>query len=110
MQDDRVVEIHGDPRKIHHAVELVIGHLRKFLVDRSVLPLFEYNVRIFIPLVCIRDLVFSQRTVGAEPEPGFVPSNGTTVIHHDVVPENPVVNPVATAPSKVIACIFLPEG
>lgn len=43
LQDDRVVEIHGEPVKVHKAVELVVSHLRKFLVDRSVLPLFELN-------------------------------------------------------------------
>ena len=41
LNDDRVVEIQGEPLDVHKAVELIASHLRKFLVDRSVLPLFE---------------------------------------------------------------------
>ncbi|KAG1362108.1 RNA-binding KH domain-containing protein PEPPER [Cocos nucifera] len=43
--DERIVEIHGESLKVLKALESVIGHLRKFLVDHSVLPLFEksYN-------------------------------------------------------------------
>ncbi|KAG6520817.1 hypothetical protein ZIOFF_017878 [Zingiber officinale] len=41
LPDDRVVEIQGEPSEMHKAVELIANHLRKFLVDRSVLPLFE---------------------------------------------------------------------
>ncbi|KAH7661301.1 poly(rC)-binding protein 2/3/4 [Dioscorea alata] len=44
LQDDRVVEIQGEPTGVHKAVELITGHLRKFLVDRSVLPLFEMHM------------------------------------------------------------------
>lgn len=47
LQDDRVVEIQGEPTGVHKAVELITGHLRKFLVDRSVLPLFEMHVNRF---------------------------------------------------------------
>eukprot|EP00245_Coleochaete_scutata_P000527 TRINITY_DN1062_c0_g2_i1.p1 TRINITY_DN1062_c0_g2~~TRINITY_DN1062_c0_g2_i1.p1 ORF type:complete len:539 (+),score=94.40 TRINITY_DN1062_c0_g2_i1:109-1725(+) len=43
LVEDRVVEITGDYANVHKAIELVIRHLRKFLVDRSVLPLFELN-------------------------------------------------------------------
>eukprot|EP00249_Psilotum_nudum_P024034 c29067_g5_i1 orf=136-1425(+) len=45
LQDDRVVEIQGEPAMVHKAVELVVSHLRKFLVDRSVLQLFEHPVQ-----------------------------------------------------------------
>ncbi|RZS01670.1 hypothetical protein BHM03_00031569 [Ensete ventricosum] len=41
LPDDRVVEIQGEPNGTHKAVELIATHLRKYLVDRSVLPLFE---------------------------------------------------------------------
>lgn len=43
--DERIVEIQGEALKVLKALESVIGHLRKFLVDQSVLPLFEksYN-------------------------------------------------------------------
>lgn len=44
LQDDRIVEMHGEPVKVHKAIELAVSYLRKFLVDRSVLPLFELNV------------------------------------------------------------------
>ena len=42
--DERIVEIQGETLKVLKALEAVIGHLRKFLVDHSVLPLFERNV------------------------------------------------------------------
>ncbi|KAH7277288.1 hypothetical protein KP509_39G044000 [Ceratopteris richardii] len=41
LQDDRIVEIQGEGHKVHKAMELIVTHLRKFLVDRSILPLFE---------------------------------------------------------------------
>lgn len=34
----------GEPAGVHKAVELIASHLRKFLVDRSVIPLFEMQV------------------------------------------------------------------
>ncbi|KAL0308279.1 UNVERIFIED_CONTAM: RNA-binding KH domain-containing protein PEPPER [Sesamum radiatum] len=42
--DERIVELQGEGLKVLKALEAV-GHLRKFLVDHSVLPLFEksYN-------------------------------------------------------------------
>ncbi|KAH0456703.1 hypothetical protein IEQ34_014610 [Dendrobium chrysotoxum] len=39
--DERIVEITGEYQKVLKALEAVVGHLRKFLVDHSVLPLFE---------------------------------------------------------------------
>ncbi|KAJ1266190.1 hypothetical protein BS78_08G131700 [Paspalum vaginatum] len=45
LNDDRVVEIQGEPIDAHKAVELIASHLRKFLVDRSVLPLFETQMK-----------------------------------------------------------------
>ncbi|XP_011094105.1 RNA-binding KH domain-containing protein PEPPER [Sesamum indicum] len=43
--DERIVELQGEGLKVLKALEAVVGHLRKFLVDHSVLPLFEksYN-------------------------------------------------------------------
>lgn len=55
LADDRVVEVQGDPRNVQRAMELVVSHLRKFLVDRSVLPLFELNVS-FSTLISIKGL------------------------------------------------------
>ncbi|XP_042486706.1 flowering locus K homology domain-like [Macadamia integrifolia] len=45
LPDDRVVEIQGEPAGVHKAVELIASHLRKFLVDRSVIGLFEMNMQ-----------------------------------------------------------------
>ncbi|OVA19331.1 K Homology domain [Macleaya cordata] len=39
--DERIVEIQGESLKVLKALEAVVGHLRKFLVDHSVIPLFE---------------------------------------------------------------------
>lgn len=47
QQDDRIIEIQGQPEGVHKAVELTASFLRKFLVDHSVLPLFENYVSIF---------------------------------------------------------------
>ncbi|KAG8376401.1 hypothetical protein BUALT_Bualt09G0059600 [Buddleja alternifolia] len=43
--DERIVELQGEGLKVLKALEGVVGHLRKFLVDQGVLPLFEksYN-------------------------------------------------------------------
>ncbi|XP_072957170.1 RNA-binding KH domain-containing protein PEPPER [Typha angustifolia] len=41
--DERVVEIQGESPRVLKALEAVVEHLRKFLVDHSVLPLFEKN-------------------------------------------------------------------
>ncbi|GFP84373.1 poly(rc)-binding protein 3 [Phtheirospermum japonicum] len=39
--DERIVELQGEGFKVLKALEAVVGHLRKFLVDHSILPLFE---------------------------------------------------------------------
>lgn len=44
LREDRIVEIQGGPTGVHKAVELIAGQLRRFLVDRTVLPLFEVNM------------------------------------------------------------------
>ncbi|KAF8400215.1 hypothetical protein HHK36_013512 [Tetracentron sinense] len=46
--DERIVEIQGEPSKVLKALEAVVGHLRKFLVDHSIVPIFEksYNTTI----------------------------------------------------------------
>ncbi|GER41787.1 poly(RC)-binding protein [Striga asiatica] len=43
--DERIVEIQAEGYKVLKALEAVIGHLRKFLVDHSIIALFEksYN-------------------------------------------------------------------
>ncbi|XP_015576569.1 flowering locus K homology domain isoform X2 [Ricinus communis] len=49
LQDDRVVEVLGDAAGVHKAVELIASHLRKFLVDRSIIPLFEMHMQMQNP-------------------------------------------------------------
>ncbi|XP_061340428.1 flowering locus K homology domain [Gastrolobium bilobum] len=49
LQDDRMVEVVGDPTGVHKAVELIASQLRKFLVDRSVIPIFEMNMQMANP-------------------------------------------------------------
>ncbi|KAK8576148.1 hypothetical protein V6N13_090625 [Hibiscus sabdariffa] len=45
LQDDRVVEVVGEVVGVHKGLELIASHLRKFLVDRSIIPLFEMNMQ-----------------------------------------------------------------
>ncbi|XP_022729228.1 RNA-binding KH domain-containing protein PEPPER-like isoform X2 [Durio zibethinus] len=45
--DERIVEIHGQALKVLKALEAVLGQLRKFLVDQSVVPIFEKSERPF---------------------------------------------------------------
>ncbi|KAI8024081.1 hypothetical protein LOK49_LG03G01999 [Camellia lanceoleosa] len=45
LQDDRIVEVVGEPVGVHKAIELIATHLRKFLVDRSVIPMFEMQMQ-----------------------------------------------------------------
>ncbi|KAG0453011.1 hypothetical protein HPP92_025373 [Vanilla planifolia] len=44
--DERVVDIHGESSKVLKALKTVVGHLRKFLVDHGVLPLFEKSLKL----------------------------------------------------------------
>ncbi|KAL2896812.1 RNA-binding KH domain-containing protein PEPPER [Bienertia sinuspersici] len=43
--EERIIEIHGEAFKVQKALEAVLGHLRKFLHDHSVVSVFEktYN-------------------------------------------------------------------
>ncbi|XP_047322889.1 RNA-binding KH domain-containing protein PEPPER isoform X2 [Impatiens glandulifera] len=41
--EERIVELQGEQVKVLKALEAVIGHLRKFLVDPSVIPLFQIS-------------------------------------------------------------------
>ncbi|XP_010536892.1 PREDICTED: RNA-binding KH domain-containing protein PEPPER isoform X2 [Tarenaya hassleriana] len=40
-EDERIVELQGEASKVLKALEAVVGHLRKFLVDHTVVPVFE---------------------------------------------------------------------
>lgn len=46
--DERIVDLQGEALKVLKALEAIVGHLRKFLVDHSVLPLFEKNVSLIV--------------------------------------------------------------
>uniref|UniRef100_A0A2C9VNM6 K Homology domain-containing protein n=1 Tax=Manihot esculenta TaxID=3983 RepID=A0A2C9VNM6_MANES len=46
--DERIVDLQGEALKVLKALEAIVGHLRKFLVDHSVLPLFEKNYNALI--------------------------------------------------------------
>ncbi|KAE9621914.1 putative K domain-containing protein [Lupinus albus] len=41
LKDDSVVEIHGESGGVHKAVELIALHLRQYLVDHSIIGVFE---------------------------------------------------------------------
>ncbi|PIA31471.1 hypothetical protein AQUCO_04900046v1 [Aquilegia coerulea] len=45
LEDDRIVEVQGEASGVHKAVELIASHLRKFLVDRSVIGIFEMQMQ-----------------------------------------------------------------
>lgn len=45
LPDDSVVDIQGEPEGVYKALELVAAHLRKFLVDRSVVGIFETQMQ-----------------------------------------------------------------
>ncbi|XP_075493212.1 flowering locus K homology domain-like [Primulina tabacum] len=45
LQDDRIVEVVGEPAGIHKAMELIASHLRKFLVDRSIIHVLEMHMQ-----------------------------------------------------------------
>ncbi|CAN4108558.1 unnamed protein product [Withania somnifera] len=51
LQDDRIVEVVGEPVGVHKAVELIASHLRKFLVDRGIIPVFEMQMQMPNPPV-----------------------------------------------------------
>ncbi|XP_051116917.1 flowering locus K homology domain [Andrographis paniculata] len=45
LHDDRVVEVVGEPTGILKAIELIASHLRKFLVDRSIISVIEMQMQ-----------------------------------------------------------------
>lgn len=51
LVDDRVVEVRGDRGGVHQSVELISEHLRKYLVDHSVIPLFEIQVSLILNFI-----------------------------------------------------------
>ncbi|CAH9073830.1 unnamed protein product [Cuscuta europaea] len=45
LPDDSVVEVQGESAGVHKAVEMIATHLRKFLVDRGVISVFEMQMK-----------------------------------------------------------------
>ncbi|KAA8550787.1 hypothetical protein F0562_002471 [Nyssa sinensis] len=79
--DDSVVEIQGEPTGVHKAVELIASHLRKFLVDRSVIGVFEMQMQ--MPNARESENIPPHQSWGPPPQgfpmnagggPGFVPN------------------------------------
>lgn len=52
LPDDSLVEVQGEPKGVHKAIELIATHLRKFLVDRSVIGIFELQVSFLFGCTC----------------------------------------------------------
>ncbi|OMP07733.1 hypothetical protein COLO4_07096 [Corchorus olitorius] len=105
VADERIVEMQGEALKVLKALEAVVGHLRKFLVDQSVLPLFEKTpnamvtqdlqaetraeksslftasqIGIDLPVTARRDSLFLERETQLESR---IPSSGISVYGQD---------------------------
>ncbi|XP_030952474.1 RNA-binding KH domain-containing protein PEPPER [Quercus lobata] len=74
--DERIVEVQGETLKVLKALEAVVGHLRKFLVDHSVLPLFEKSYAAPAP-------VSQDRIVDTWPDKSLLHSASQTAIPTD---------------------------
>uniref|UniRef100_A0A0E0IS27 K Homology domain-containing protein n=1 Tax=Oryza nivara TaxID=4536 RepID=A0A0E0IS27_ORYNI len=73
LEDDMIIEIWGLPARVHQALELVACHLRKYLVHRSVIPLFDPHVSIPISPVDMPPFHYSDHHEGLlhEASPGY---------------------------------------
>ncbi|OMO79062.1 hypothetical protein CCACVL1_13923, partial [Corchorus capsularis] len=105
VADERIVEMQGEALKVLKALQAVVGHLRKFLVDQSVLPLFEKTpnamvtqdlqaetraeklslftasqIGIDLPVTARRDSLFLERETQLESR---IPSSGISVYGQD---------------------------
>jgi hypothetical protein len=49
----------GEPVGVHKGIELIASHLRKFLVDRSIIPVFEMHVSLFSSIYIYLYIFFS---------------------------------------------------
>ncbi|KAG8663333.1 flowering locus K homology domain isoform X3 [Manihot esculenta] len=72
LEDDNIVEIQGEPAGVHKGVELVASHLRKFLVDRSIIGVLEKQMQ--MPSVQSNQNMPPQQPWG--PPQGFLNSAG----------------------------------
>ncbi|KAL5224612.1 hypothetical protein ABZP36_011251 [Zizania latifolia] len=73
LEEDMIVEIWGLPAGVHKALKLVASHLRKYLVDRSVIPLFDPHVPIPISHMDMPPYHYSEHPEGLwhEASPGY---------------------------------------
>ncbi|CAI9106190.1 OLC1v1005275C2 [Oldenlandia corymbosa var. corymbosa] len=69
--DDRIVEVSGDPAATHKGIELIASHLRKFLVDRSIISVFESQMQ---KSVSHMEYVPPNQSWGPPPPQHFPPS------------------------------------
>ncbi|XBJ23674.1 hypothetical protein VPH35_001752 [Triticum aestivum] len=67
LEKDRIVEIWGQPARVRKALELVASHLRKYLVDRSVIPLFDPHVPLSMLHVEMPQCHYSDHPEGMPP-------------------------------------------
>ncbi|CAI5989497.1 unnamed protein product [Closterium sp. NIES-65] len=96
LEDDRVVEVTGEYACVHEAVKGVTLHLRRFLCDHSVLPLFEQcrhiNNSVAATILCCRSL-----------SNGYVPPSS----HAPILPcTHPPMHPSSHAP--ILPCTHPP--
>uniref|UniRef100_J3N2M6 K Homology domain-containing protein n=1 Tax=Oryza brachyantha TaxID=4533 RepID=J3N2M6_ORYBR len=71
LEDDMIVEIWGLPARVHNALELVASHLRKYLVHRSVIPLFDPHVPIPISPMDMPPFHYSDHPISPIDMPPF---------------------------------------
>ncbi|XP_058738671.1 flowering locus K homology domain [Vicia villosa] len=76
LQDDRVVEVVGEPAGVHKAVEMIASHLKKFLVDRSIIPIFEMNMQMANNTHHIEHMPVPPSHQSWGPPQGFPPNAG----------------------------------
>ncbi|KAG5514543.1 hypothetical protein RHGRI_035819 [Rhododendron griersonianum] len=77
LPDDSIVEVQGEATGVHKAVELIATNLRKFLVDRSVIPVFEMQMQ--VPNAEANQNIPPHQPWGSAPQgfgggPGFMPN------------------------------------
>ncbi|XP_061354009.1 flowering locus K homology domain-like [Gastrolobium bilobum] len=85
LPDDSIVEIQGESAGVHKAVELIAIHLRKFLVDRSIVGVFE--TRMQRPDVRVNQNAPPHQTWGPPPQGFPAPGGGPSFApNHQYMP------------------------
>ncbi|KAG2244638.1 hypothetical protein Bca52824_093527 [Brassica carinata] len=81
-KDERIVVLQGEAFKIVKALEAVLGHLRKFLVDHSVIPLFEKEHLARVSQLRQEDAALSDNKPSLHAEPSNVCVKVRTLISY----------------------------